>query len=409
MEAVMEGLISSVTARFIPHLPGFPPVPGTSAAVPARRQKIVAGILWGAPKGPQEDGREQLEHGMRIMFKVDGMARRCKGIITGSDEAGWNVSGARRADGGTALLQNLSREHIWTLAEHQAEKAPSATREPTTRGGSTVAAEESRRRAEIGQQRAQLEEGKVLTHPAFVNRVKSTLSRLARSNGYNPHYEEIGGALHNDDPDANELYSEYITAAMNSYRTETSKAPSKDLDELREVLDGKTTESRILMSMARSGKTAAIRYITYHQRYLQEHISYDGTMEDDQESGMRAIAEECSCPPEHESSAAKKAQLTPGIDAQLQALDDPVAAAIIRMKFGLDRFTHGYKDLDIAAALNRANMPAPDEEQWDADQVKARMTAALASLAKTGGAQDLRGLLPKGRPGHHYTGAAYCH
>lgn len=54
-------------------------------------------------------------------------------------------------------------------------------------------------------------------------------------------------------------------------------------------------------------------------------------------------------------------------------------------------------------------MPAPDEERWDADQVKARMTAALARLARTGGAQDLRGLLPMGRPGHHYTGPAYCH
>lgn len=405
----MERTISSGTTRFIPHLPVFPAFPGTFAAEPARRQPIMPEILWGDPKGPQVDGREQLEHGMRVMFKVDGMARRCKGIITGSDVAGWKVSGARRADGGTALLQNLSREHIWTLAEHHSEKTPSATREPTTRGGSTIAAAESRRRAEVGQQRSQLDEAKVLTHPVFVSRMRSTLSHLASSNGFNPHYEEIGGALHNDDLDANELYSEYITASMNSYRTETSKASEKDLHDLHEVLDGERAESRILMSMARAGKTAAIRYITFHQRYLQEHIAYDGTMEDDQESGMRAIAGECGCPPEYESNAAKKALLGPGIDAQLQALDDSVAAAIIRMKFGLDRFTHGYKELDIAAALNRANMPAPNAKRWDADQVKARMTKALASLARTRSVRDLRMLLQTRRLPQHCTASSSYH
>lgn len=405
----MEGFTSSEPTGFMSGLPGFPIVPGTFATPPATRQHTAYDILWGTPRGPQTEGRERLEHGMRVMYKAAGMIRRHKGIVIGSDEAGWNVSGARRADGVTPLVQGLPRGHIWTLTEHQAEKAPSGIREATSKGGSTIAAAESRRRAEIGQQRAQLEEGKVLTHPTFVSRMKSTLCHLANSNGYNPHYVEIGGALHNDDLDASELYSEYIAAAMNSYRTETSKALEKDLDDLRDVLTGKEGESRILMSMARAGKTSALRYIMSHQRYLQEHLSYDGTMEDDQVSGMRAIAEECSCPPEHESNAANKAQLAPGIDAQLEALDDPVAAAIIKMKFGLDRFEHGYKELDIAAALNRASMSAPNGDRWDAYQVKARMTSALANLARTRGVQDLCGLLPMGRLPSHCTAAASYH
>lgn len=404
----MEGFVTSQPAGFISRLPLFPGVPGMLVATAGTRHLMVSGTHWDTTNGPQIEGRERLEHGMRIMFKVEGMTRRHRGIVIGSDEAGWNVSGARRSDGLTPFLQSLRREHIWTISEHQAEKAPSGIRESTSRGGSTIAAAESRRRAEVGQQRAQLDEGKVLTHPVFITRMKSTLSHLAKSNGFSPNYIEIGGALHNDDPVGDEFYGEYIAAALNSYRTETSKAPEQDLDELRDVLAGNGGKSRILVSMLRAGKTAALRHIMAHQRYLQEHSSYDGTMEDDQESGMRAIARQCHSLPEHESDGAKQAHLAQGIVTQLEGLDDPVAAAIIKMKFGLDRFEHGYKELDIAAALNRASMPAPDGGRWDANQVKVRMTSALALLAKTRGVQDLRGLLPvPGRFTRHCTDVAF--
>jgi len=403
----MERFVTPAPAGFISRFPGFSAGLGMLAAA-ASRQQMVCSPQWGTTKGPQTEGREWLEHNMRIMYKVEGMPRRCKGIVVGSDAAGWNVSGARRADGVTPFLQGLTRGHIWTLSEHQAEKLPTGTREATSKGGSTIAVGESRRRAAVGQQRAQLNEGKVLTHPTFVSRMKSTLAHLASSNGFNPHYVEMGGALHNGDNDANELYSEYITAAMNSYRTETSKAPEKDLDELRDVLADNGGRSRILISMTRAGKTAALRHVMAHERYLREHSSYDGTMEDDQESGMRAVAKQCHSVPEHESDGAKQAQLAQGIVTHLEGLDDPVAAAIINMKFGLDRFEHGYKEQDIAAALNRASMPAPSGERWDADQVKARMTAALAHLAETRGVQDLRGLLPvPGRFTRHCTDVAF--
>jgi len=404
----MEGFVTSESVGFIPRPHGFPGVPGMLAAAAGTRLQMVSRTLRGTAKGPQVGGREWLEHGMRIMYKVEGMTRRCKGIVVGSDAAGWNVSGARRADGVTPFLQGLTRGHIWTLSELQAEKSPTGIREATSKGGSTIAAAESRRRAVVGKQRAQLDEGKVLTHPCFVSRMRRTLSHLANSNGHNANYVEIQGALHNDDPVGNELYSEYIAAALNSYRTETSKAPEQDLDELRDVLAGNGGKSRILVSMTRAGKTAALRHIMAHQKYLQEHSSYYGTMEDDQESGMRAIARQCHSVPEHESDGAKQAQLAQGIVTQLEGLDDPVAAAIINMKFGLDRFEHGYKEQDIAAALNRASMPAPSGGRWDADQVKARMTAALAHLAKTRGVQDLRGLLPvPGRFSRHCTDVAF--
>ena len=337
---------------------------------------------------------EHLQHGHKVYYKVPGQPRKKKGtIVGGSHEDGYTIQPVR--DGYTFRPAQITtdRDNLWTDEEHKAETARTGTRETTSRGGSTISTEESRRRAEVGQQRAQLDEGKVLTHPVFVSRMKSTLAHLASSNGFNPHYIEMGGALHNDDNDANELYSEYIAAAMNSYRTETSRAPEQDLNDLRDVLAGEGGESRILMSMTRAGKTAALRHIIAHQRHLQEHTSYDGGMEDDQESGMRGIAAQAATVPEHESDAAKKAQLMQGIVTHLESLDDPIAAAIIKMKFGLDRFDHAYKDQDIAAALNRANMPAPDGDRWDADQVKARMTTALANLARTRGMQDLRGLL----------------
>ena len=412
----MLGAVAVEHLRFVPMPAEFADLSGGLSrdlfTVPAMQLRMVPGrasVPSRTPaEGPQIEGRQKLACGMKVMFKGAGMPRRCKGTVTGSDVSGWHVTGVPRADGHVISQHSLPREHIWTLSEHQEEKAPSGIREVTSKGGSTIAAAESRRRAEVGRQRAQLDEGQVLTHPVFVRRMKSTLSHLARSNGHNANYFEMEGTLQNADADANELYSEYIAAAMNSYRTETSRAPEQDLNELGDVLAGNGGKSRILISMTRAGKTAALRYLMGHERYLQEHSSYYGTMEDDQESGMRAIARQCHSVPEHESDGAKQAQLAQGIVTHLEGLDDPVAAAIINMKFGLDRFEHGYKEHDIASALNRAGMLAPSGERWDADQVKARMAAALAHLAETRGVQDLRRLLPvPGRFTHHCTDVAF--
>ncbi len=340
-----------------------------------------------------KDG-EYLLHGQKVYYRVPDQPRKKKGtIVGGSHEEGFKIQPVREGYNFKPPQVTAHRDNIWTPEEHIAEGAKSGIRIATAKGGSTIAPEESRRRAEAGQERSQLNEADVLKHPEFVRRMKGTLAHLSGSNGFNPNYIENNGVLHNDDPEANELYSEYITAAMNSLRTETSKASQEDIDTFRQHLIGKTNDSRIMMSITRAGKTAATRHLIANNNRLQSTHSYDGTMEDDQESGMRAIAAQAHHIPEHEGEAAKKAGLAHGIEEQLDALDDPVAASIIKMKFGLGRFEHGYKEQDIAAALNRAGVRSESIDQWDAQAVKDHMQSALVRLARTKGAKQLLNFL----------------
>ncbi|KAA0888751.1 hypothetical protein [Oryzomonas rubra] len=337
---------------------------------------------------------EDLHHGQKVYYRMPGQPRKKKGtIVSGSHEAGFVIQPNREGYVFHPPKISAHRDHIWTPDEHQAESAKSNIRETTSGGGSTISADESKRRAEIGQQRAQLSEAEVLQHPAFVKRMRAVLSHLAGTNGFNPHFVEANGVLHNDDPDANELYSEYITAAMNSYRTETSKAPQADLDELKANLEGKSKESRILLSMTRAGKTAALRHLMDNKERQQNENSYDSGAEDDFESGMQGLSGAVVEKKGEQATASDKAQLETGILRQLKRMDDPIAEAIVKMKFGLGNFEHGYKESDIAAALNRKRIPAPDGDAWDKEQVQTRMKTALGQLARTKGAQELRGFL----------------
>lgn len=338
----------------------------------------------------QVRGKEGTEpkHGEKIYYRTPEMNRKKRGhIVGGSHETGYEVKPVRE---GYTLnpphIKDINRDHIWTEEEHTAEKAPKGT-------GGRVTAEESTRRALVGMERIGMPEAEILQHPAIVDRMKGTLKHLASRNGYNPNYVVANGVLHNDDPAANELYSEYITAAIGALRTSGTNASDADIQEFKDYLAGTTSESNVAKTIARTGKTAAMRHLIANNDRLKEEQSYDTQGEDDYETGMRDIAAQAAVGPANESNAAKQEGLANGIAEQLDALDDPIASAIIKMKFGLGRFDHGYKEQDIAAALNRTGVRSEAVDKWDATAVKAHMQAALVRLARTKGAKELLGFL----------------
>lgn len=338
----------------------------------------------------QVRGKEGSEpkHGEKIYYRTPEMNRKKRGhIVGGSHETGYEVKPVRE---GYALnpphIKDIGRDHIWTEEEHTAEKAPKGT-------GGRVTAEESTRRALVGMERIGMPEAEILQHPAIVDRMKGTLKHLASRNGYNPNYVVANGVLHNDDPAANELYSEYITAAIGALRTSGTNASDADIQEFKDYLAGTASESNVAKTIARTGKTAAMRHLIANNDRLKEEQSYDTQGEDDYETGMRDIAAKAAVGPADESNAAKQEGLANGIAEQLDALDDPIASAIIKMKFGLGRFDHGYKEQDIAAALNRTGVRSEAVDRWDAAAVKSHMQTALVRLARTKGAKELLGFL----------------
>lgn len=323
--------------------------------------------------------------GTRVLYKTPDMPRKKKGtIISGDHRTGYTIKPNREGYQLNPPPVYAPREHIWTHVEHNLILAPKRQ---------VVTPQVSVQRKEEGTAKVGMAEADILKHPAFVKPMKQTLSHLAGKNGFNPYFQEQDGVLKTDDPQANELFSEYIVGAMGAFRAASSKAEPADISEFNNHLNGISTQSKIMMSMHRTGKTTAMRHLIANNDRLQEEQSYDSSMEDDMESGMRQVAADAVADIGTRQTGADKIALETGIMQQLKRLDDPVAEAIIKMKFGLGKFDKGHKNQDIAAALNRSKVPHGDDGEWDADKVQQRMTAALASLARTRGMKDLLGFL----------------
>lgn len=133
-------------------------------------------------------------------------------------------------------------------------------------GGLSVPAAESLQRAQIGCERLGMDEGAVLFADPLQRLCKRIVGRLASSNG-------IHGA---DNPERHELQSEFVVASLQAIRTATSKASDSDLEAFRRFLAGEDhLFGKIVVTIARTGKTACIRYLQRRQQYHQTHCSIE--------------------------------------------------------------------------------------------------------------------------------------
>jgi len=328
--------------------------------------------------------KRNLPKGTQIHYKTPEMERKKKGtIISGDHHSGYQIKPNREGYNLNPAPVFAPREHIYTPQEHGFRLI---RREKLT-------PEISIQRKEVATERIGTTEADVLQHPAFVTGMKRTLQHLASTNGYNPNYQNINGVLMNDDPDANELFSEYVTAAMGAFRAATSKANPEDIAEFNQHLNGERQDSRIVGQMQRTGRTAALRHVISNKTRLTEERSYDTSMEDDMESGMRSIAEQGAVQPEVVTRESSMAALEQAINRHIDTLS-PVDAHIIRAKFGLGNLSHGKKEQDIASKLNKRNIPAPSgKDTWTGELVNKRMMAAVSRIKATKGVQALRSFL----------------
>jgi len=120
-------------------------------------------------------------------------------------------------------------------------------------------------RSKIGVERLGMDEGAVLFSDPMQQLCRRIVRRLASFNG-------IYG---NDNPELHELYGEYLVAALQAIRTQTSKASNEELDAFRSFIAGHTVTSRIMVTVARTGKTAVIRLLKKRQQYHQTHRSLE--------------------------------------------------------------------------------------------------------------------------------------
>jgi hypothetical protein len=334
-------------------------------------------------KGPQAEGREQLEHGMKIMYRTPEMPRRRKGTITGSDESGWHVTGQRQGNVLKPSQHVLPREQIWTIPEHEADRAPKGTHVAVSGHGRVLKPEIVRERAEKGYARLGISEGKVLTHPEVLRVMKNSLNKLARTNSLiiEPGFNVQNGMIVNDSPESMDAYEAFMDSLFNSFRRQTAQAPDEMLDEFRDHLMGKRDNSRIFWTGIQDGETAALRYVKKRKLEHHTHEEFNTSAEGDYEAGMREISSETATPHHEDSDLKRRVDRDNAIEGALAEMH-PKAAELLRRHFGLG----DYQEPQSTAAIAR-------EMGTTKEKVEKALTLSLQAFAATKGSSALREFL----------------
>lgn len=188
----------------------------------------------------------------------DSRALRCE-IISYADGC-YTVKAMRTATCSRRQVLTIPESQVLPVSVVRPEKK--YRREYNSGGGLSVTVAESIHRKEIGVERLGMDEGTVLFSEPMQRLCRQIVRRLGSFNG-------IRG---NDNPELHELQGEFLVSALQAIRTATSKATTEDLDAFRQFLAGQTVTSKIMLTVARTGKTAVIRYLKKRQQYHQTHV-----------------------------------------------------------------------------------------------------------------------------------------
>lgn len=204
------------------------------------------------------------EIGQKIYFKREGLDERLlKGAVIGQDGDKWIIRGARRAD------RFNPPEYTVSFGEIVTDHIPQRLRVKKTEhhGNSlSIPVAESIRRQAISAQRLGISETQVLQARAMLEIRKRAVRMLAYRN-------RISTAT--ADFDHQELDAEYVTAQLASLRATAASATDSDIREFKRHLAGEIDYSRVMLTIARTSRTAAVRYLKLRTQYHQLHINID--------------------------------------------------------------------------------------------------------------------------------------
>jgi len=202
------------------------------------------------------------ESGETIYFRREGDSRALRGEVLEQQGDHCLIRGMRSATCSTRPMLTIPASEI--LPVQAVKRQPKYKRE-CNGAGMSVPVVESIERKQVGAERLGLDEGAVLFAEPMQQLCRRIVGRLARGNGINRQNAEYS-----------ELVSEYLVAALQAIRTQTSKASDEELAEFLRFLAGDDQVfGKIIVTIARTGKTAVIRYLKKRKKYHQTHRSLE--------------------------------------------------------------------------------------------------------------------------------------
>ena len=201
-----------------------------------------------------------MQPGQAVYFRMESGTRLLKGELVEQSGENWIVKGARTATKSsrpiiTVPISTIVTDHI----------APKDRIKRTERNGVSLSipAAESIRRKQISFERFEMTECQILQARAMLEMRRRAVCRLAGMNRITTSKEDFG---------YRELDSEYILAQLAALRATAVTATDADVREFKCYLAGEVEDSKIMMTISRSSRTASIRFLKKRQQFHYMHL-----------------------------------------------------------------------------------------------------------------------------------------
>ena len=227
---------------------------------------VMKNILLPSPQmnDKNERGRDGMYNAGECVFykrPEDQKAHRCE-IISYADGC-CTVKGMRTATCSKRPVLTIPEQYI--LPVSVVRPAPKYKR-AFHGSGLSVPTNESLQRKMAVSERLGMDEGSVLFSVPMQSLCRRIVKRLASFNG-------IHG---NDNPELHELTGEFLVAALQAIRTTVYKAPESDIEDFKRFLAGEDqVYGKIILQIARTSKTAVVRFLKRRHQYHQNHTNID--------------------------------------------------------------------------------------------------------------------------------------
>ena len=200
-----------------------------------------------------------------IFFRHESGSRALKGEVIGCIDGMYQIKGMRSATKHARPVYLIPSSQVFPVQEIGRNKPVKYHREFHGRGLSTPLSE-SILRKQATETRMGMNEGEILQSKAMTGLKRRIVRSLASKNH-----------IPSTSQDFTELESEFLVAALSALRTVASKASTEEIGQFKSFLAGSEEHffCRIVLNIARTGKTACIRYLNQRQQYQRNHISIE--------------------------------------------------------------------------------------------------------------------------------------
>lgn len=203
-----------------------------------------------------------MQPGQTVYFRIESDVRLKKGELVEQSGECWIVRGCRTATKITRPFISVPVASIVT--DHIPSRQRVKKLETGHGNGLCIVAEESLRRQQVVVERLQMSETQLLQCRVMLEIRRRAVRGLASMN-----------RITTSDPDFEELSSEYVVAQLSALRAQAATATAADIREFKRYLAGETDDSRMIMTISRTSRTAAVRYLKRRSQWHQLHTNID--------------------------------------------------------------------------------------------------------------------------------------